>query len=346
MPRFSIIIPVYNVEEFLEDCLESVELQTFDDYEVVIINDGSTDNSLKICKEYALNHSGNTTIINQKNSGLLLARRAGIDSAKGEYIISLDSDDKLRIDALEIIDRAIRRTNSDVIIFQASRSEYFDVPYLNYDRLYSAMEDNGFLSKELCQELLLTTHDLNSIWSKAIRTRCIGQKESFKQYSGLQYGEDLLQMMHVFDTAKSYTILNDIIYYYRDNFKSISHSVNSSRLTNIRVVRSCLETFAKDWNPSLLSMVRANSSIEVLAYCIICVSRLSFKTAYRYISSDEVTNFLKEVYIDSDFSNISVYKRYLTRMLYKEQHIRFILTVRILLSILKIINPSVARRYQ
>ena len=81
MPKFSIIIPVYNVEEYLEQCLESVKKQTYHDYEVIIVNDGTKDKSMKIAKKYPYK------IINQKNQGLSVARNTGVKHATGDYIL-------------------------------------------------------------------------------------------------------------------------------------------------------------------------------------------------------------------------------------------------------------------
>ena len=91
-PIISIIVPVYNVEEYLQRCIDSILNQRFKDFELILINDGSTDNSLKICKEYSLSDS-RVKVINKENGGLSSARNAGINIAKGKYIGFVDSDD-------------------------------------------------------------------------------------------------------------------------------------------------------------------------------------------------------------------------------------------------------------
>ena len=87
MSKFSIIIPVYNVENYIKKCLDSVFAQTEKDYEVIVVNDGTKDNSMDIVKNY------DVKIVNQKNQGLSEARNTGLKNAKGEYILFLDSDD-------------------------------------------------------------------------------------------------------------------------------------------------------------------------------------------------------------------------------------------------------------
>ena len=111
MPKFSIIVPVYNVEEYIDDCLKSIKNQTFKDYEVIVVNDGTKDNSMDIVKKY------DVEIINQENGGLSAARNAGVKKAKGEYLIFLDSDDYIEKDLLKKINDSIK-DNPDVVRFQ------------------------------------------------------------------------------------------------------------------------------------------------------------------------------------------------------------------------------------
>ena len=111
MPKFSIIVPVYNVEEYIDDCLKSIKSQTFKDYEVIVVNDGTKDNSMDIVKNY------DVEIINQENGGLSSARNTGVKKAKGEYLIFLDSDDYIEKDLLKKINDSLK-DNPDVVRFQ------------------------------------------------------------------------------------------------------------------------------------------------------------------------------------------------------------------------------------
>lgn len=111
MPKFSIIIPVYKVEKYIGKCLESIKRQTFKDYEVIVVNDGTPDNSMDIVKKY------NTKIINQTNQGLSEARNNGVRHASGDYILFLDSDDFIEKDLLKEINQSLKN-NPDVIRYQ------------------------------------------------------------------------------------------------------------------------------------------------------------------------------------------------------------------------------------
>ena len=131
MPKFSIIIPVYNVEKYIKKCLDSVFSQSYKDYEVIVINDGSTDKSMDIAKEH------NVKIINQKNKGQSAARNNGIKHATGDYLIFLDSDDYWEKDLLKELNKSLKN-KPDVIRFQINEvyddgkiKSYNESPFTN-----------------------------------------------------------------------------------------------------------------------------------------------------------------------------------------------------------------------
>lgn len=112
--RFSIIIPVYNTEKYLERCLDSVLGQNYKEIEIILINDGSKDNSLKICEKYKKRFS-EIVLIDQENQGLGAARNRGIENSNGEYLIFLDSDDYVEKDSLKAADNIVKRESYDLI---------------------------------------------------------------------------------------------------------------------------------------------------------------------------------------------------------------------------------------
>ena len=131
MPKFSIIIPVYNVEKYLKKCLESIKNQSYKDYEVIIVNDGSTDKSKDILDEY------DYKVINQKNQGLSVARNNGVKKAKGEYLIFVDSDDYIEKDLLKELNKSLT-DNPDLVRFQIrevygdnTKKDYNEEPFTN-----------------------------------------------------------------------------------------------------------------------------------------------------------------------------------------------------------------------
>jgi len=115
MKRFSVIIPVYNVRDYLDECIQSVLHQTFQNYEIIIVDDGSTDGSEYICDKYK---GENVKVFHKKNEGPLLARIDAIKLAKGEFCIFLDSDDTLELNCLETLNSLLLMHNDlDMIIY-------------------------------------------------------------------------------------------------------------------------------------------------------------------------------------------------------------------------------------
>lgn len=119
---FSVVVPVYNVEKYVAQCLESLINQTFSDYEIIIVNDGATDNSLSICEDYQKKDS-KIRIINQENKGLAIARRTGSLEAKGDYIINVDSDDWVDQYYLAELAKIIDESHADLVCMNHFENE-------------------------------------------------------------------------------------------------------------------------------------------------------------------------------------------------------------------------------
>lgn len=116
--KVSVVVPIYNVENYLKECLDSLVFQTLENFEVILVNDGSTDRSYEIALDYSRKYN-NFKLVSQKNSGLSSARNTGISLAKGEYLYFLDSDDYLEKNTLEILYNTSKKNNLDVLKFSA-----------------------------------------------------------------------------------------------------------------------------------------------------------------------------------------------------------------------------------
>lgn len=110
----SIIVPIYNTEKYLKKCIDSILVQTYDNLEVILVNDGSSDDSLNICKKYE-SFDSRIRIIDKKNGGLSSARNAGLDVCKGDYITFVDSDDYLEKEAIELLVKAGNQYHADIV---------------------------------------------------------------------------------------------------------------------------------------------------------------------------------------------------------------------------------------
>ena len=121
----SVIVPVYNVEEYLEECLDSIKNQTFKDFEVILVNDGSTDNSQEICELYC-DQDCRFCLINQENKGQSIARNIGVAESKGKFIVFIDSDDIVRVD---LFDQLMNYMSDEIDIVECDKTEH--IQYLN-----------------------------------------------------------------------------------------------------------------------------------------------------------------------------------------------------------------------
>lgn len=216
-PLFSVVIPVYNVEKYLEECVESVLQQKCAEnlsLEIILVDDGSSDESGELCDQYAKTNN-QIKVIHQENKGLLQARRSGFKEADGEYIINLDSDDLLVPDALQSIKRIIDEDRSDVIFYNISVMD---------DSGESALYTDVFTSKEGCQvtkeqvvESYFTANIpvVTSMCGKAVRKRCLDVNRDYSEYGKLSTGEDTLQTAEIIAKAESFYYLNKNLYIYR-----------------------------------------------------------------------------------------------------------------------------------
>ncbi|XCY61661.1 glycosyltransferase [Streptococcus iniae] len=114
-PKISVIVPVYNAEKTISKCIQSLLEQTFQEFELILVNDGSKDNSLQLLKEFEEHHS-NFKVIDQVNGGASIARNTGLDAASGDYIVFVDIDDYLDSDYLDVLYQEIVKTGNDIVI--------------------------------------------------------------------------------------------------------------------------------------------------------------------------------------------------------------------------------------
>lgn len=201
MSKFSIIIPVYNVEKYLKKCLDSVFNQTYKDYEVIVVNDGSTDKSMDIVKDY------NVKVINIKHVSVSEARNIGVKKATGEYLIFLDSDDYWEKDLLKEINKSLDN-NPDLVRFQVRTVT--DTGEINN---FNEKEFKG-LSGEKAFEEISAFHFIESVWCYAIKRKYYIQ-EKFEFKKGMIH-EDFGLTPLIIIKAKTVNSINYIGYnYYR-----------------------------------------------------------------------------------------------------------------------------------
>lgn len=229
--RYSVLVPVYNAGKYLDVCVRSVLHQTERDFELVLVDDGSTDGSGQVCDRYAAEHPDLIRVVHQPNRGLIMTRRVGISLARGEYCVFLDADDWLKNNTLAVIQETIERTNADIVIYD--NYDYYEKER-SMDRVRVAFEDYAVFTgekKRVIYETLFTSWRLNNIWMKAIRTPLLKADDTpYEKFADDPHGEDLLQTLYPVTHAKTIVYRALPLYYYRRRQGSICTTVSLSTL--------------------------------------------------------------------------------------------------------------------
>ena len=223
----SIIVPIYNTEKYLRQCLDSILNQTYTNFEVLLVNDGSTDSSGMICQEYVENDS-RFRYFEKENGGVSSARNLGLERSGGAYITFIDSDDWVEPNYLDVLYTALKENDTDVAISTYKRFAQDGVFYL---RSYSR-EDDEFLNigtrsrdsfLEILPRLGELDHSFYSISSKLIKREIIGNLLFDEQVS---YAEDLNFFFYLYLGVESVVYVRDYTYVYRTHDASTSQNVN------------------------------------------------------------------------------------------------------------------------
>lgn len=328
--RFSIIIPVYNSKDYLQECIESIDRQSYKNFEVIFINDGSTDGSGELCEKIAEIYSNiPISVYHQENLGQIEARYCGIRHAKGEYCCFLDSDDSYASNAIENLSLVINRYFSDVVIFNGQRclnnqSYPFWAEY-NQDLMLYTEDD---LKK--IQHDIIFSRRFNNIAFKAIRTSILKDSLLYKNVAFIREEEDLMMQLPIFDKVKSIVYLPKLLYNYRLNPTSVTGRYNSNRFIAKAYVLNERLRYAEKWGFYGFNTIR----YEILAQSVkrtvfllrnvICDNKILVNSEIRSIArSDDFKDlYLNRKCIDSDFIT-----EFLIQIIYKEYYYLIIVVI-------------------
>lgn len=247
--RFSIIIPVYNAESFLQSAVDSVLAQEIADYELLLVDDGSTDGSSALCDRLAAEYP-QIRAVHQENRGQLSARLRGIEAAEGDYCVFLDADDRLSPDCLDVLNSAIGRLDApDMLIYSflyvsPNGERKKAAPLFETEREFNS--DN---KKELCEKFFTGT-GLNNVWTKAVKRSVFdGTYPDYANYFFLRCGEDRLHSMGMADNAARIVYLPEYLYEYRLFPGSVTRqfSPEAAARFNTSVLYPCEAAYLKKW---------------------------------------------------------------------------------------------------
>lgn len=237
----SIVVPIYNAEKYLNECIDSLLSQTYKNIEIILVDDGSLDNSPKICGDYVDNHN-NIKYFKQKNSGAGAARSLGVKKANGEFIMFVDSDDWLKNDAVEQIVDVFAQSCADIVRFHG---EYYPGGRV-LEKIDTGANKYIKLSHDEIVEMLALSDKLSSMCFQAYKKKCFRGVEFA---CGISYCEDYLVNQRIHTKNMNMAVMGDVLYFYRKNANSTTKTSDEERLLkniNERIF-ACTETikFAK-----------------------------------------------------------------------------------------------------
>lgn len=251
-PLISIIIPVYNVEQYLSKCLESIIKQTYNNIEIILIDDGSSDNSKKICDEY-LQKDSRIVVIHKDNEGVSIARNTGLDIAKGEYISFIDADDYIDQDMYEFLLNNLIENNAD--ISSCGYNKVFE------DRIEKGIgSDSNLLldNVDAVKETIKKRNLFPSVWAKLYKKDCIGD---IRFNPSIKLSEDYLFCFETACRCQKYFHSKQSKYNYVMRESSALHTIRYINYDDFKVSQFILKQVERKY-PELLGYAEIKS-IEV-----------------------------------------------------------------------------------
>lgn len=262
VPKISVIVPVYNAERYLDECVSSLARQTFPQIEVLLVDDGSTDASGGKCDAWAAK-DGRIHAIHQSNAGVSAARNAGLDHARGEWVAFADADDWLEDDAFETLSSVEMTKTADMVLFNYRKAG---------DQQPEEPIPDGFLEVSDALDAVLAYHGVKGyVWNKLFRRELI-QRARARFDTAIGMCEDLLFDVTCLVHAKRVYSMNRCLYNYRENPDSALHAIKPE------VARTCLIAHER-----MLGMVPETSRSAVQASDAIMAEEFLMRT---YASHD------------------------------------------------------------
>lgn len=204
MPKVSIIVPVYKVEQYIRECLDSIKQQTFTDWECLLIDDGSPDNSGKICDEYA-QADARFRVFHVSNGGVSRARNIGLDNMIGEWVMFVDSDDAISVKTLDTCLDKVEKNKLDVLQFSFTRSKK------------CIGGDDGIHTDVLSHAEYAKSKKIQVCAAGSLLRTSTIQENNIRFDTTLKLAEDQLFVYEYMDLSKRFMRIGDQLYYYRDS---------------------------------------------------------------------------------------------------------------------------------
>ena len=240
-PLVSIIVPIYNVEKYLSACMESIVNQTYSNIEIILVNDGSTDKSFEIANQF-LNQCDNVILINQSNKGVSVARNKGLEIAKGEWIVFVDSDDIISLDFVKIMLRVNLNNNTKLCAARMTRN----LKLLDKckHKTIQIIEENKYI--ELVDKFYRSKYTAIGPWGKMYHKTLF---DSTRYPVGIIY-EDGVAFFEIMSKVNKISLIDINLYYYRIVSNSILHADISQKNFDVFKKNKLIESWIKTNYPN------------------------------------------------------------------------------------------------
>ena len=306
---FSVIVPVYKVEEYLPNCIKSVLSQSFSDFELILVDDGSPDSCPEICDEYE-EKDERIKVIHKPNGGLASARRAGIRQAQGEYVFNLDSDDLIEKDTLECAYNLIKETNCEIVSFAYRWVKNGKTVKITNDCLDEGLYSEKDIEKHIYPKLLMDKnmeHVSYYLSGKAVKRELLTPHQ-LNVSEEISLGEDLCCVVPCYLHAKSVYISKKDAYLYTVRETSLSKKFNTQQIC---LIENVINEISKNDTHKVVDFDE-----QLCRYsCFMCFAILATAAEGNYFKSikaikDNIKNSLHNEKIPrAEFENISVKSR-------------------------------------
>ena len=240
-PLISVIVPAYNAKDYLKECLDSICNQSYKNLEIICINDGSTDNSEEIMRDYAKKDS-RIKILSQHNQGISISRNNGIERAQGEYIFFLDSDDTIEPNAIETLYKRAHQTQADIVICNLNKVTPSDENKEKY-QIWKRIDSKGKIHIQEDMPLTFDTQDISEYiyitpcyaWNKLYKTEFL-KKHEIRFVPHIIY-EDIIYLTDIILSNPQMSYCSEALYNYRMRDDSLCHRTDKKQLDIIKVFK-------------------------------------------------------------------------------------------------------------
>lgn len=303
--KISIIVPIYNSSMYLDRCLKSIINQTYSNIEILLIDDGSTDNSLEICNQFAIKDK-RIKVFHKENNGVSAARNDGIEYSTGDYIAFIDSDDYLELDMYDRMMKINDKFDCDIVMCDCYKESSFNKEIFSHN-IRSGHYDRSMLIKEYFPTLLMT----NSVDYPATISNCVCLfkkdviiKNNIRYEVGIRFSEDLLfGSKYMYYANSFYYMKHECLYHYVMNQNSVTHTYYKNKWENMKKLFLAIDDFFRNVNDYDFQRQIDLCLLYIVYHCIGNIKNSSEENEKK---KKDILDILNDYYVRDMFKRIKI----------------------------------------